>query len=159
VSERLPLAMIAAVARGGVIGADNTLPWHLPEDMRHFRDLTTGHAIILGRKTYDSIGRPLPKRRNIVVSRQRGLVLEGCEVAHGVDDAIALARSSDDCPFVIGGAAIYAAAMAQATILHLTRVDADVPGDVHFPELPSDFVETERRPGETPTLTFLTLRR
>lgn len=99
-----PLALIVAVARNGVIGRDGTLPWHVSEDLKHFKKSTEGHAIIMGRKTHDSIGRALPKRRNIVLTRQTAALFPGCETAHSLGEAIALARSTDDCPFIIGGA-------------------------------------------------------
>jgi len=155
-----PLAIVVAVARNGVIGKDGALPWRIPEDLRHFQRVTIGHAIVMGRKTYDSIGRPLPKRRSIVVTRQPGLVIDGCEVAPSVDAAIALARTTDPEPRVVGGADIYAAALPSTTRIYLTRVDRDVDGDVSFPSLdPSEWEEIERCPGETEGVTFLTLER
>jgi dihydrofolate reductase len=159
VTERAPLALVVAVAKNGVIGQGGALPWHLPEDMKHFRALTTGHAIIMGRKTYESIGRPLPKRRNIVVSTQRDLHAPGCEVAPDFPSAVALARTDDACPFVIGGAAIYAEALPVATRVFLTEVDREVEGDVRFPPLPAAFEPVERREGATPELTFVTYER
>ncbi len=154
-----PLAMIVAVAKNGVIGVGNALPWRYPEDMKHFRTLTTGHAVISGRKTYESIGKPLPNRRNIVVTRQEGLALEGCEVARDLASAIALARDTDPCPFVIGGAQLYRAALPLTTVLYVTEIDREVEGDVHFPPFPPDLEVVERRAGETPGLTFVTYRR
>jgi dihydrofolate reductase len=142
-----PLALIAAVARNGVIGKDGALPWHVSEDLKHFKKTTDGHVIIMGRKTHDSIGRPLPKRRNIVVTRQTGARFPGCEAAHSLDEAIALARTTDDCPFIIGGASLYKEALPLATELHLTTIDEDVAGDTYFPEDLSEFVEVESRPG------------
>ncbi|KPK54346.1 MAG: hypothetical protein AMJ63_03395 [Myxococcales bacterium SG8_38_1] len=153
-----PLAMIVAVARNAVIGKAGDLPWHIPEDLKHFKKTTSGHAIIMGRKTHESIGRALPKRRNIVVTRS-GATFEGCETATSLDEAIALARATDPCPFVIGGASLYLEALPLATELHLTTLDEDVEGDTHFPtELP-DFVEVESRKGETAGVTFRILRR
>lgn len=158
-STPAPLAIIVAVARKGVIGKDGGLPWHLSEDLKHFKRTTLGHAIIMGRKTYDSIGRPLPKRRNIVVTRSKGAMFEGCELAHSLDDAIALARSTDPCPFVVGGASLYEEALPLATELHLTSIDQEVEGDTFFPEDLSAFEEVERRLGETPGVVFRLLRR
>jgi dihydrofolate reductase len=158
-TEEAALAIIVAVAKNGVIGRGGGLPWHLPEDMKRFRALTTGHAIVMGRKTYESIGRPLPKRRNIVVSRQPGLSIPGCEVAADLPSALAIARSEDACPFVIGGAAIYAEALPVTTRVFLTEIDREVEGDVRFPELPAAFEAVERTPGETPELTFVTYER
>jgi dihydrofolate reductase len=156
---RAPLALIVAVARNGVIGKDGGLPWHLSEDLKHFKKTTDGHAIIMGRKTHDSIGRPLPNRRNIVVTTQAGTLFSGCETAHSLDEAITLARTSDDCPFIIGGASLYQEALPLTTELYLTTIDEDVEGDTHFPQQLSDFVEVESRPGETDGVTFKLLRR
>ena len=158
-TDEADLAMIAAVAKNGVIGQGGALPWHLPEDMKHFRALTTGHAVIMGRKTFESIGRPLPKRRNIVITRARDRLITGCEVANDLLSAVALAESDDACPFIIGGAAIYREAMHLATRLYLTEVDRDVEGDVYFPAVPAEFEVVERRRGETPGLTFVTYER
>jgi len=154
-----PLALIVAVARNGVIGKDGGLPWHVSEDLKHFKKTTHGHAVIMGRKTHDSIGRPLPKRRNIVVTRQTGTLFPGCEAAHSLDEAIALARTTDDCPFIIGGAGLYEEALPLATELHLTTIDEDVDGDAYFPEDLSEFVEVESRKGETAGVVFRLLRR
>ncbi len=151
-----PLAMIVAVARNGVIGAGNALPWRFPEDSRFFRERTTGHAVISGRKTYESIGKPLPNRRNIVVSRSPGLAIAGAEVAPSLEAAIALARTSDTCPFVIGGGELYAAALPATTLLYVTEIDRDFEGDARFPAIPPELEVVERRRGETPELTFVT---
>ena len=158
-AARAPLALIVAVARNRVIGKEGVLPWHISEDLKHFRKTTSGHAIIMGRKTYDSIGRPLPKRRNIVVTRQAGAAFSGCERAGSLDEAIVLARTTDPCPFIIGGASLYEEAMPMATELHVTMIDQDVEGDTYFPDDFSAFEEVERRKGETPGLTFCLLRR
>jgi dihydrofolate reductase len=128
------LHVIAAVARNGVIGRNGTLPWHLPDDLKHFKQLTMGHSIIMGRRTFESIGKPLPGRRSIVVSR--GLSqspCEGVELARSLDQAIELGAKDSGPAFVIGGAALYAAALERADVLHLTEVDADVQGDTFFP--------------------------
>jgi len=154
-----PLALIVAVARSGVIGKGGALPWHVSEDLRHFKKTTSGHVIIMGRKTHDSIGRPLPKRRNIVVTRQADAQFPGCEAANSLTEAIALARTTDDCPFIIGGASLYEEALPLATELHLTTIDEDVDGDTYFPNDLSEFVEVESRPGETPGVLFKVLRR
>jgi len=154
-----PLALIVAVARNGVIGRDGGLPWHIPEDLKHFKRTTTGHTIIMGRRTHESLGRALPKRRNIVVTRQADADFAGCETAHSLEEAIALARSTDECPFVIGGASLYQEALPIATELHLTTVDQDVEGDTYFPEDLSEFVEVERRAGESEGVAFQQMRR
>lgn len=157
-----PLAIIVAMARGRVIGRDNGLPWRVPEDMRYFVRVTTGHAVIMGRKTYESIGKPLRDRRNIVVSRRPDLRLPGCEVAHSLEQALRLAREGGDAePIVIGGASLYAEALPMATRLYITEIDRDVEGgDAFFPPIDScAFAEVERRPGQTPDVTFVTLER
>jgi dihydrofolate reductase len=153
-----PLAMIVAVARNGVIGRAGDLPWHISEDLKHFKKTTSGHAIIMGRKTHESIGRALPKRRNIVVTRS-GATFEGCETARSLDEAIAIARTSDPCPFIIGGASLYLDALPIATELHLTTIDQDVEGDTFFPTDLPEFEEVESRLGETEGVTFRVLRR
>ena len=125
-------ALVAALARNRVIGVGNRLPWRLPEDLARFKRLTMGAPVIMGRKTRESIGRPLPGRRNIVVTRERAATWEGCVVAHSLDEALALA---DDAPeaFVIGGAELYAEALPLADELLLTEIDAEVKGDTFFP--------------------------
>lgn len=127
------LALIAAVARNGTIGRDNALPWRLRDDLKRFKALTLGHPIVMGRKTWDSLGRPLPGRRNIVVTRQRDLKLEGAEVVHSLDEALALCGEVERA-FVIGGAQLYAEALPRADELCLTEVQAEVEGDAHFPD-------------------------
>ncbi len=126
------VALIAAVARNGIIGAGNRLPWHLPEDLSRFRTLTSGHTVIMGRKTRESIGKPLPNRQNIVVSRQLGLRLDGASVAHSLDQALATADRPDPV-FVIGGEALYRSALPLAVLLYLTEIERDFHGDARFP--------------------------
>ena len=156
----LPLSLIVAMARNGVIGNRGALPWHIPEDLKHFRRVTTGHAIIMGRTTHVSIGKALPNRRNIVVSRNPSFVAEGCEVAHALDEAIALARQTDPEPVIIGGARIYEEALPLVTRMYLTEVSRDVDGDVRFPELDrSAWREVERTAGETADVAFILLER
>ncbi len=153
-----PLAIIVAVSRNGVIGRAGDLPWHISEDLDHFKRTTLGHAIIMGRKTHESIGRALPKRRNIVVTRS-GATFDGCEVATSIDEAIVMARTTDPCPFIIGGASLYEEALPMTTEIHLTSVDRDVDGDTFFPTDLADFEEVERQRGKTPGVTFRVLRR
>lgn len=153
-----PLALIVAVARNGVIGRDGGLPWHVPEDLKHFKKTTMGHAILMGRKTHESIGRALPGRRNIVITRNY-TAFDGCENAASLEEAIAMARSTDACPFVIGGASLYREALPLATEIHLTRIDEDYEGDVTFPDDLSAFEAVESRPGQTEGVTFELLRR
>lgn len=141
------LAIIAAVARNGVIGRDGALPWHLPEDLAHFRRVTAGCAVIMGRRTWESLPsrfRPLPGRHNIVVTRRPDWRPDGATVAADLDAAIAAAGDAPRA-FVIGGARLFAAALPRARELLLTEIDADAGGDVRFPAWPrSDFVEVGR---------------
>ena len=141
------LSLVAALARNRVIGTGNRLPWNLPEDLRRFKRLTLGAPVIMGRRTHDSIGRPLPGRRNIVITRQRGTAWAGCDVAHSLDEALASARDAPEA-FVIGGAELYALALPRADRLYLTLIDADYPGDAWFPAFdPDAWREREREPG------------
>ncbi|WPC04932.1 dihydrofolate reductase [Pseudomonas benzenivorans] len=138
-NKTLPLCLIAALAQNRVIGRDNQLPWHLPADLKHFKALTLGKPIIMGRKTWDSLGRPLPGRLNLVVSRQPGLALAGAEVFASLDAAIARAdqwarEQGVDELMLIGGAQLYAQALGQAERLYLTRVALEPEGDAWFPE-------------------------
>jgi dihydrofolate reductase len=121
-----------AVAENGVIGSDNELPWHLPGDLRYFRRVTMGKPVIMGRRTFDSIGRPLQGRTNIVISRNRNLRVEGVRVAASLDQALALAEGSREV-LVIGGAGIYAAAIPRADRLYVTEVHAAFEGDTLLP--------------------------
>ena len=128
------LTAIAAVAQNGIIGKDNDLIWHLPDDLKHFKKLTKGHTIIMGRKTWESIGaKPLPKRRHIIVTRNAEYQAVGAEVTTSISDAIALIEN-DDQPFIVGGAEIYRLAMPFVKRLELTYVHNDFDGDTHFPE-------------------------
>lgn len=124
--------LVVAVARNGVIGREGGLPWDLPADLKHFRAITLGHPIIMGRVTHASIGRPLPGRRNIVVTTHPGQIHPQCETAASLADALAMVGAVDEV-MIIGGRALYAAALPLATRLFLTEVDAEVVGDVKFP--------------------------
>ena len=126
--------MIVAVANNGVIGHDNTLPWHLPEDLKRFRSLTMGHHIIMGRKTYESLGRLLPGRTTVVVTRNPSYQVEGALMANSLPQAIALCKGDVE-PFLIGGEQLYKAGLTYATKLYLTQVDITVEGDAFFPAL------------------------
>jgi dihydrofolate reductase len=138
------LALIAAVARNGVIGLRGRLPWRLPDDLKHFRALTTGHAIAMGRKTWESIGRPLPERQNIVVSRRPDYAAPGCIVAHTLREAIDLAAMPAPV-FIIGGEALYRDALPLADLLFLTEIHRDFDGDANFPAYdPAQWRETSR---------------
>lgn len=134
-SARKPrLSLIAAVAANGVIGSDNALPWRLPADLKRFKALTLGHPVIMGRKTHESIGRPLPGRRNIVVSRNAAYGAEGVEVSASLEAALAACQDDGEEVFVIGGAQLYTAALPLAQRLYLTEIHAGFAGDAHFPE-------------------------
>jgi dihydrofolate reductase len=138
VTQNVPaVALIAAVADNGVIGKDGALPWRIPADLRWFRERTMGHHVVMGRKTWASIGRPLPGRTNIVVSRNRDLAVpQGVVLVEGLAEAIERATTAgDDEVFVIGGAELYRAALPHADRIYLTRVHADVSGDTWFPAI------------------------
>ncbi len=122
------------MSRNRVIGAKGAIPWHLPNELKRFRKITMGHHLIMGRKTWESIGRPLPGRTSVVVTRQRGYRAPGAVVAHSLDDAIARCVGDDEI-FVIGGAELYAQALPRAARLYLTLVEANVEGDTWMPEL------------------------
>ncbi len=126
------LSVIAAMARNRVIGVDNTLPWHLPEDLKRFKALTLGHHILMGRRTYESIGRPLPGRVTVILTRDPGYRVEGCISAHSLDEAIA-ACGDDAEVFCVGGAELYAQALPRAQRLYLTEIQAEYAGDARFP--------------------------
>lgn len=128
------ISIIVAIAKNGVIGDKNTLLWHLREDMIHFRTITSGQPVVMGRKTYDSIGRPLPKRTNVVITRDTELQIEGCTMAHSLTEAVEMFDSSEEV-FIIGGAQIYNQAMPLADRLYLTIIDKEYEGDSSFPEI------------------------
>jgi dihydrofolate reductase len=128
------VSLIAAMARNRVIGRQNRMPWHVPEDLRRFRRLTMGAPVIMGRKTHESLGRPLPGRRNIVVTRQRNASWPGCETAPSLTEALDMTRDASE-RFVIGGAELYRLALPLADRLYLTLIDADYDGDTWFPEV------------------------
>lgn len=129
----MSLALIVAMASNRTIGINNTLPWRCPEDLKHFKALTMGHHMIMGRKTFDSIGKPLPGRTTVVISRDSALKIEGCLVAHSVDQAIAMCGDDSEI-FVVGGAEIYAQTLPLADTLYITEIQQEVAGDAHFPD-------------------------
>ena len=142
------LSIIAALARNRVIGRENRMPWHLPEDLKRFKQLTLGQAVIMGRRTFESIidtvGKPLPGRDNIVVTRSQVWTRPGCRVANSLEAAVTAAQSSSEA-FVIGGAEIYALAMPLAQRLYLTEIEREFDGDTFFPEFDrSDWREISR---------------
>ncbi|MGR6871691.1 dihydrofolate reductase [Pseudomonas sp. HK3] len=136
----MKLALIAAYSQNRVVGYDNKLPWHLPEDLKYFKRCTSGKAIIMGRKTFDSIGRPLPNRTNIVITRNPDFQAEGVKVVRSLNDAIELAKAVNevngvDEVMIIGGATIYELALPLVDRLYLTHVHARIVGDAYFPEV------------------------
>lgn len=140
------ITLIAAVAENGVIGSENDIPWYLPADLKHFAQTTTGHTVLMGRKTFESIvkrlGKPLPNRTNLVVTRQADYAVLGADVFHSVDDALSAAKGD---VFVIGGGEIYQQTIEQADRLLITEVAADPGGEVQFPEIDHDqWQETDR---------------
>lgn len=143
----MTVTIVAAVARNGVIGVDGGLPWHLPDDLRRFKELTLGHVLVMGRRTYESIGRPLPGRTTVVVTRAEGWAPGSADVlvASGVAEAIELAATVDPEVFVVGGAEVYHAALPFADLLELTWVDAEPEGDTRFPEVAWDAWREQRR--------------
>jgi dihydrofolate reductase len=162
------LALVAAVARNGVIGKSGGMPWHIPEDLKHFRSVTLGHAVVMGRKTYESIGRPLPKRLNHVVSS----AVRPAEPLSGdapytslhwwptLSQAVHAAWVQDPEPRVIGGGHVYAQAILYATALYLTELDMDAEGDVNFPAFDrAGWREVSSRAGETEGVVFREYRR
>lgn len=130
------ITLIAAVAENGVIGRENALPWHLPADLARFKRRTEGHVVIMGRRTFESVGQPLPRRRSIVVTRKHDFRAPGAEIAHSLEEAIERGRETEtDEIFILGGAEIYALALPDVDRLELTIVHAEIIGDTFFPEL------------------------
>lgn len=130
------ISLIAAVSKNRVIGDSNKLIWHLPADLKRFKDLTVGNSILMGRKTYESIGRPLPNRRNIIITKDENYKVDGCEVVNSIEEALLL--TSNDC-FIIGGGEIYKQTIDLADKIYLTIIDGDFTGDTTFPELPKSW--------------------
>ena len=129
----MALSLIVALANNRVIGVNNTLPWHLPEDLKRFRALTTGHHIIMGRKTYESLGRLLPNRTTVIVTRNPNFQVQGALIAHSLEQALALCQDDDEA-FLIGGAELYQAGLNLAQKMYVTSIDLEVAGDAYFPE-------------------------
>lgn len=149
----IPVAMVAALSRNGVIGVDNQLPWYLPEDLKFFKRITLGKPLVMGRRTFESIGRPLPGRLNIVVTRDTMFHHDGVRVCHDLASALELADQQAiidgvDEIAVIGGGEIFTQAMPCASRLYLTEVDVEIEGDAYFPALdPHQWQEVQRVPG------------
>jgi dihydrofolate reductase len=131
----MTLSLIVAMTDDRVIGINNQLPWHLSDDLKRFKKITMGHPIIMGRKTYESIGRPLPGRKNIVITNNKEFFAEGVSVAHGLREAIAMCPADSPERFVIGGAGLFESALPMADRLYLTLIHHPFKGDVHFPPI------------------------
>lgn len=132
------ISAIVAMSQNRVIGINNQLPWHLPADLKHFKEITTGHPIIMGRKTFESIGKPLPNRTNIIVTRKKDYVAAGCIVVSSIEAAIRVASIIDSSEiFIIGGAEIFMVSLSIINRLYLTIIHDEIKGDVYFPELDS----------------------
>ncbi|MCC8425522.1 dihydrofolate reductase [Mucilaginibacter sp. UR6-11] len=159
----MTVSIVVAIAENNAIGKNNKLLWHLPKDLKHFKEITTGGTVIMGRKTYDSVGRPLPNRRNIVITRQQ-IEIAGCEVVNSIGAALALCADELEV-FIVGGAEIYKQAMHLTDRIYLTIVHENFEADTYFPEVKKDiWKETERQdhePDEKNPLpySFITLER
>lgn len=158
-------AIVVAAAENNVIGKDNGLVWHLPADLRHFKQITMGHPILMGRKTYESIGKPLPGRTSVIVTSQEDYAADGCLVAHSLQEAIEQAKALDENIYIIGGAEIYKKALPLTDTIYLTRLHHVFDGDVYFPELDEKEWETVEQEHHEPdeknkySYSFLTLKR
>lgn len=144
------ITLVAAMTENRVIGADGTMPWHLPADLAHFKKLTTGHPILMGRRTFESIGRPLPQRRNLVLTRDRAFGHEDVEVVHELDEALGRIAADEEL-FVIGGEEVYRLALPRATRMHLTLIHTELHGDAWFPAFDPDdwaLVNEQHRPAD-----------
>jgi dihydrofolate reductase len=157
------ISIVVAIATNNAIGKDNQLLWRLPNDLKHFKEITSGHTIIMGRKTYDSVGKPLPNRRNIIITRQN-ITIAGCEVVNSLDAALALCANEPEV-FIVGGAEIYKQAMKVTDRIYLTIVHQNFDGDTYFPEIKKDeWKETDREDHQTDekhqfSYSFITLER
>lgn len=141
------LTIIAAASTNNIIGLDNKLVWDIPRDLKRFKDLTQGHSVIMGRKTFESLPKPLPNRTNIVVTRQAGYFSKGCITVNSVEDGLKIAQQNGEKePFIIGGGQIYKIALERDLVdkIYLTKVHCDFKGDTFFPELGTNWQETQR---------------
>ncbi|HET7627236.1 MAG TPA: dihydrofolate reductase [Bacillales bacterium] len=142
------ISFLFAMGKNHVIGKDNAMPWHLPADLAYFKKLTVGHSVIMGRKTFESIGQALPDRRNIVVTTNETFKAEGCEIVHSVREALDLVNGEDEA-FVIGGAKLFEAFYPYADRLYVTAIDESFEGDTFFPEIDAErWKQTYIKPGE-----------
>ncbi len=137
------ISIIAAMAKNRVIGRSGAIPWHMPEDLRRFRELTMGHTIVMGRKTFENIGRPLPGRLNVILTRQPDYRAPGCRVCHFLAEALTAGAGAEEI-FICGGGEIYRESMALADRIYLTVIDREYDGDTFFPDIPEGFVEMLR---------------
>ena len=129
------ITIIAAIGKNGELGKNNDLIWHLPNDLKRFKKVTAGHHVIMGRKTFESLGKPLPNRTNIVITRNHDYKAEGCVIVNSLEEAITLAKTEDPNPYILGGAQIYKQAIKIADVLDLTLVDAELNADAFFPNI------------------------
>lgn len=163
-TRRPSITLVVAVASNGVIGRDGGLPWHLPADLAHFREITMGKPVLMGRRTWESIGRPLPGRDNFVITRRSDYAAEGCRVMHSLPSALRAAGEVEEV-MIIGGAGLYEEALPLARRIEMTRVHGEVPGDARFPSLDgSEWEEVRRVEREVDednawALSFVTLER
>jgi dihydrofolate reductase len=137
------ISIIVAVSENGVIGKEGKLPWYIPEDLKHFKQLTSGNVVIMGRKTYESIGKPLPNRLNIVITREKNSVIDGCITVNSIKDAIRKAGTDKEI-FIIGGGEIYKKSLKFADKVYLTKIHQTIEGDTHFPTLSDKWKEINR---------------
>ncbi|GAA0369232.1 dihydrofolate reductase [Bacillus horti] len=138
------ISMIACSSQNGVIGQDNDMPWHLPEDLKFFKKTTLGHTVVMGRKTFESIGKPLPQRRNIIITRSKDFLPEGCEVMHSVEEVLQVEGDI----FITGGAQLYEQFLPHADRIYLTVIHEDIEGDTFFPSLDQSWEVIEERKGQ-----------
>ncbi len=143
------ISLIAAMAENRVIGRGNSLPWDIPADMKRFRSITMGHPVILGRKTFEIIGRPLPGRKNIVLTRRKNYRAEGAIIVHDLESAFAACGRTDEV-FVCGGGTVFHETISLAHRIYLTVIHTVIEGDTYFPEIPAGFVEVKREEVENP---------
>lgn len=156
----MEIILIAAMASNKVIGKNNSIPWHIPEEFKHFKDTTMGFPVIMGRRTYESIGSSLPGRDNIVITSGQSLSLPGCSVVHNLDEALKFCQGHQKV-FIIGGAEIFKLALPITDTILLTVLDREIEGDTWFPDFSKDvFIETEnKRVNQTEPFTIYTYRR
>jgi dihydrofolate reductase len=144
----MTVSIVVAISENNAIGKDNKLLWYLPRDLKHFKEITSGHTVIMGRKTYDSVGKPLPNRRNIIITRQQ-IEIAGCEVVNSIDDALALCKDEAEV-FIVGGAEIYKQALSKTDRMYVTIVHETFEGDTYFPEIQENIWKEKEREDHGP---------